>query len=247
MSRTLGLVVAFVALSWAAPVPEITVETTHVEASHVDLAHEPINESLTVGEDFPLNEENIGRLLQEATKPASTAAPKKEGFSMWGIATRFFAVREKTIAKHVPTASAGAGAAPAAATTKSTMPKDIGIGFKNMLEWHCKKPENSGKVPLCLKVAGVPGSTSLASKPPMGDSVAAVKAYCSVADNKSKPLCVWAKLSSHKTPAAKPAAVSQSAVQRAAPVAAPTGAGKKPKMSPEKRAAKKASKTAKMQ
>ena len=87
------------------------------------------------------------RELQEASKPAS--------YSIWGVASRFFATREKMKAKTTG----------ATIPTGTKMPKEIGIGYKQMLDWHCAKTENAGKS-LCIRAKAVAGSpTALMTKP----------------------------------------------------------------------------------
>jgi len=99
--------------------------------------------------------------------------------SIWSIARRFFGSRERIKAKL--TGAPGATA----------MPKDFGLGYKQMLEWHCAKLENKLK-PLCAKPN--PDKATLNTKPPNSESVAAVKAYCAEATHKGKPLCLASKL-----------------------------------------------------
>lgn len=211
MMRTCLLALAF-AWSHGAALPPL-------DTAEVDVARVP--ELVDTGREL---QEDAGRELQEA-------APKD--VSVWGMAKRFFTVREKIKAKQT-----------GGATAPTAMPKDFGVGYKQMLEWYCAKSENAGKA-LCTKKSATSGNV-LASKPPMGDSVAAVRAYCSIADNKQKPLCSMSKLMGHHVAAA---AAHGAATATVGVPPAPTGVAKAAgSVSKEakvaKKAAKKAAKTA---
>ena len=135
---------------------------------------------------------------------AAAAVPPTQSYSIWALAKRFFTARENIKAK-----ISGAVAA-------TSMPKEIGVGYKHVLEWYCLKEENKAK-PLCQKATS--GTTQLASltvKPPISDSVLAVKAYCAEASNKAKAICTWSKITKRPAPGST-VVVSQ-------PTGAPAGA-----------------------
>merc|ERR1719240_1633492 len=109
-----------------------------------------------------------------------------------------------------------------------------------MLEWYFGKSENTAKA-LCTKKAS---GNVLAGKPPMGDSVAAVKSYCMLAENKAKSLCTMSKLMGHHVAAA----AAQGAATATAGASAAPGANAVAKsagsMSKEAKVAKKGAKKA---
>ena len=225
------LLLALIALSAAHAAPILTPDA-HTHHDELDAMPELELHARMLQEALESSEFDVhanARELQEASKPAS--------YSIWGVASRFFATREKMKAKTTG----------ATIPTGTKMPKEIGIGYKQMLDWHCAKTENAGKS-LCIRAKAVAGSpTALMTKPSMGDSVLAVKGYCAEASNAQKPLCTWSKLSKKAAPSAPKAPVSQS-VAAAAAVPAATVAAKpvKAKASGVKKVAKAAKKAAKV-